>query len=210
MAIKTLRKEKLLSQEELAERTGLSLRTAQRMESGKTVSASSMKAMAEFFNTTACTLQNNESLRSHRFSSNRNTHLTTHRSIQIVILYVTYFTCVTNWLGYYAYANSPTYDVSLSATLGYVLQFSAVFTVFAYLFYKARIVFVFSYYLVTAVFVFTGFALDYWTQAFIDSPYYQLYFPVFFTLMLLCLTTLLVLQLALSLKGESSAGSLTT
>ena len=49
MYIKKLRKQKLLSQETLAEETNLSLRTIQRVEAGHRVGYSSLRALAAFF-----------------------------------------------------------------------------------------------------------------------------------------------------------------
>jgi len=49
MLIKKLRKQKLLSQEQLAEQTKLSLRTIQRVESGHRVGFASLRAIATFF-----------------------------------------------------------------------------------------------------------------------------------------------------------------
>lgn len=49
MLIKKLRKQKLLSQEQLAEQTKLSLRTIQRVESGHRVGFASLRALAKFF-----------------------------------------------------------------------------------------------------------------------------------------------------------------
>jgi len=211
MTIKTLRKEKLLSQEQLAEKSGLSLRTVQRMESGKSVSLASLKTMAYFFNTNTSNLQTEKIPPTNPSHVSQHEHLATHRSFQLVILFVTYFVCVTSWLAYYyEYINPISIDNSLSTTLTYILQMSAVFSVFAYLFYTANTIFVLSYYTTTSIFVLTAVALNYWTQDFTESPTYPLFFPVFFTLMLLCLSTIQVLQLAVSLKGESSAGSLRT
>ena len=50
MLIKQLRKQQLLSQEQLAEHTRLSLRTIQRLESGHRVGYASLRAIAAFFN----------------------------------------------------------------------------------------------------------------------------------------------------------------
>ena len=49
MFIKKLRKEKHISQEQLAEVSGLSLRTIQRVESGHRVGFASLRALASFF-----------------------------------------------------------------------------------------------------------------------------------------------------------------
>jgi len=49
MLIKKLRKQKYLSQEQLAEHTKLSLRTIQRVESGHRVGFASLRAIAKFF-----------------------------------------------------------------------------------------------------------------------------------------------------------------
>lgn len=49
MLIKELRKQKLLSQEQLAQSTKLSLRTIQRVESGHRVGFASLRALANFF-----------------------------------------------------------------------------------------------------------------------------------------------------------------
>lgn len=57
MSIKKLRQKKNLSQEELAETTGLSLRTIQRVESGDSVSTTSWKTLASFFGMSVDALQ---------------------------------------------------------------------------------------------------------------------------------------------------------
>jgi transcriptional regulator with XRE-family HTH domain len=49
MSIRTLRERKLLSQEQLAEASGLSLRTIQRAEAGHRVSYASLRALAAVF-----------------------------------------------------------------------------------------------------------------------------------------------------------------
>ncbi|MEW6982089.1 helix-turn-helix domain-containing protein [Colwelliaceae bacterium 6471] len=57
MFIKTLRKQKYLSQEQLAEISGLSLRTIQRIESGHRVGYASLRALAKTFELDVDTLE---------------------------------------------------------------------------------------------------------------------------------------------------------
>lgn len=46
--------------------------------------------------------------------------------------------------------------------------------------------------------------IDIWTEPFTDTASYQLLYPVYYTLFLLALLLIHVLQMALSLKGESA------
>lgn len=84
-----------------------------------------------------------------------------------------------------------------------IIQISAGAAIFAAIFSYAKITFVWSYYVTAALFLLTSIALEIWTQDHVASASYQLLFPVFFTLMLLALLLIHVLQLALSLKEES-------
>ena len=57
MYIKTLRQDKRISQEQLAEKSGLSLRTIQRVESGHRVSFASLRSLANTFEIDVDTLE---------------------------------------------------------------------------------------------------------------------------------------------------------
>lgn len=77
-------------------------------------------------------------------------------------------------------------------------------SVFAYFFSRARTTFVWSYYVATAAFLIISISLDAWAQTFADSANYRLLYAAFFSLMLLALLVIHVLQMALSRKGETA------
>ncbi|MCB1664248.1 MAG: helix-turn-helix domain-containing protein [Pseudomonadales bacterium] len=201
MAIKRLRKERLLSQEQLAEEAGISLRTVQRVEAGKRVGNSSLKALAAFFGTSVDQLHSQEYPSGPKKDSGANQDV--HRSAQIIILFLTFFVCISHWLVYFAQINQASSEADLGRILVFVFQICLVFAPFAYLFYSARRLFVLSYYLVTGGFVVTAIAMSYWTREFTHTQSHQFLFTVFFTLMLLCLGVLHVVQLSASLGRES-------
>lgn len=209
MALKHLRKKKLLSQEQLAEHSGISLRTIQRIEKGERVSEISLKTLADSLNSDITSLYQNEKTKESNLERKSALPISAHLSAQIIILFVTYFICVTQWYAFYSRTNPAPVDMSLGKTLLYLLQITLVFSVFAYAFYAAKKVFISGYYITTALFVFTAIALNVWTGEQNDSVSYQLFFPVYSTLMLLSLVAIHMVQLALSLKDEAKS-SLTT
>ncbi|MDA0689735.1 MAG: helix-turn-helix domain-containing protein, partial [Proteobacteria bacterium] len=103
MSIKKLRQKKNLSQEELADTTGLSLRTIQRVESGNSVSTASWKTLASFFGMSVEALQETNQVMDlgsqHSLTQQR---LAYHRSAQLIIFIVVFFVAVSQWLAYYA------------------------------------------------------------------------------------------------------------
>ncbi|MEQ8953341.1 MAG: helix-turn-helix transcriptional regulator, partial [Gammaproteobacteria bacterium] len=86
-----------LLQEELAEATGLSLRTVQRVESGEQVSNSSWMTLARHFGVSVSSLRNNGSGNTRFLTTNR---LASHRAGQLIIFMVTFFVCVGQWMAY--------------------------------------------------------------------------------------------------------------
>lgn len=205
MSIKKLRQKKNLSQEELAETTGLSLRTIQRVESGESVSTTSWKTLASYFGMSIEALQENNLIvdpaADQGLSQQRLAH---HRAAQLIIFIVVFFVAVSQWLAYYASLSPGNSPADLWTILSYVSQIAIAAAVFAYLFNHAKITFVWSYYATTAAFFIVAIGIDIWTDPFSDSASYQLLYPVYYTLFLIALLLIHVLQMALSLKGESA------
>lgn len=204
--IKTLRQKQHLSQEELGELTGLSLRTIQRAESGQRVSNSSMRSLADFFNVEVDALEkwgknmtNEDNTKLSLIPQN----LTYHRAAQLIIFSVVFIVCISQWLAYYASLNEVSDDASLGRILSIIAAIALGAAIFVYIFNMAKLTFYFSYYVITIAFLVLGIALDIWTQDFADSANYLLYFPIFYTLLLLVLCIIHVMQLALSLNSES-------
>ena len=131
-------------------------------------------------------------------------NLTYHRSAQLIIFIIAFFVCVTQWLAYYARITPDTSDASLWTILSYVSLIAVGAALFTYIFNMAKITFYWSYYITSGVFLVFAIALDFWTQDFSDSASYLLYFPVLYTIFLLALCIIHILQLALSLKAEST------
>lgn len=205
MSIKKLRQKKNLSQEELAETTGLSLRTIQRVESGDSVSTTSWKTLASFFGMSVDALQEYNlvmDLSAQQGLSQQ--RLAYHRSAQLIIFIVVFFVAVSQWLAYYASLTPGNSSANLWTILSYISQIAIAAAVFAYLFSHAKITFVWSYYATTAAFFAVAIGIDIWTEPFTDTASYQLLYPVYYTLFLLALLLIHVLQMALSLKGESA------
>lgn len=206
MSIKTLRQKRCISQEQLADLTGVSLRTIQRAESGEQVGRSTLQSLATFFEVEVEALKQEKPFLSNRINllSNQTTNkIAHHRAAQLIIYAATFFICVSQWMAYYAYLNAGPTNASLSTILTYVAEMALGAAIFVYIFNKAKITFVWSYYIVAAAFTVCAIGIGYWTQPFIESESYKLFFPAFFTLMLLSLTLFHVLQLALSLRGET-------
>ncbi len=201
MSVKDLRLKQCLSQEELADATGLSLRTVQRVESGQQVGNASWKTLADYFSVSVEALKANGS---NAFAQTTTDRMAYHRAAQLIIFIVTFFVCVIQWLAFYSYRNPGPGDASLWTILTYVAEIALAAAIFAYLFNRARITFVWSYYATAAAFFVVAIAVDIWTGPYTDSPSYPLLFPAFYTLMLLALLLIHVLQMALSLKGESA------
>lgn len=206
MTIKKLRQNDCLSQEQLAEATGLSLRTIQRAESGQQVSRASLKTLADFFEIPAQDLlpQNRQIKLADIAGISAMRDLSRHRAIQLILFVVTFFVCCFQWLAYYAYLNESSSDASLVYILGIVARIGLGAAVLAWIFSQARKTFIWSYYSTFVVFILGSIILDFLMPDGGTSPSAALVFPVYFSLMLLALMLILVLQLALSLKGESA------
>ncbi len=201
MSIRTLRSKKNLSQEQLAETTGLSLRTIQRIESGDSVSQSSWRTLAAFFNMSTESLMESNLIAEPLTAAE--SRLGQHRAIQLIIFVVTFFVCVSQWLAYLAYLNPGNESADLWQILTIISEIAFAAAIFAYLFTHSKITFVWSYYATAAAFLIVAIALDFWTSPDPESASRRLLYPVFFSLMLLSLLVIHVLQMALSLKGES-------
>jgi len=204
--IKTLRQKQCLSQEELSELAGLSLRTIQRAESGQRVSPSSIRSLAEFFEVEVDTLEQEDSAMTkeeNKFNLIPQ-NLTYHRAAQLIIFAIAFFVCVIQWLAYYASFDEVTDDASLGRILSIVAMISLGAAIFIYVFNMAKVTYYVSYYVTASAFLVFAIALDFWTQDYSSSATYLLYFPVFYTLLLLTLSIIHVLQLAASLKGETT------
>jgi len=157
MSIKKLRQKKNLSQEELAETTGLSLRTIQRVESGDSVSTTSWKTLASFFGMSVDALQEYNQVMDLSAQQGLNQQrLAHHRSAQLIIFIVVFFVAVSQWLAYYASLTPGNSSANLWTILSYISQIAIAAAVFAYLFSHAKITFVWSYYATTAAFFCRG------------------------------------------------------
>jgi transcriptional regulator with XRE-family HTH domain len=204
MSIKKLRHKKNISQELLAETVGLGLRTIQRAESGENIANSSWSALAEYFEVSMDSLKASYVLDELiEAPPNRPDRLGQHRAAQFIIFSVTFFVCIGQWMAYYAYLNDSPGDASLGTILSYLSQIALGAAIFVYLFNRAKVTFVWSYYITVAAFVLCAIGINYWTLPIVDSDTFSPLFPVFYTLMLLTLVLFHVLQVALSLKGES-------
>ena len=207
MLIKSLRQKKCISQEQLADETGLSLRTIQRIESGQKVSDSSLNVLAEYFHIDADVLGSEVSKLVDVSDANSLAllaRLSNHQAGQLIILIVTFFIFVSQWLGYYSSFNDSLSDPSLATILLYISQIGAAAAVLTYVFSRSKITFVKSYYITACSFLIFGIALDLWIDANYGEDSAPLVFPVFYTLMFLTLCVIHVLQLALSLQSESA------
>ena len=202
MSLKKTRNQKSLSQEQLAEITGISLRTIQRIERGEKVSGASLKVLADYFQTTTEALNPPKKQDSFSYGAHLLQNSDFHRSVQIVILFIVYFVCISQ-RPIASVISGLTGDASLGEILFFLFKVTAFFTVFAYLFYTAKKIFLFTYYLTTALFVATAFALRYFLNGYEGSATYPLFFSVYFVLMLLSLCSIHIVQLATSLKNES-------
>lgn len=202
MSLKIIRNQKSLSQEQLAEITGISLRTIQRIERGEKVSDASLKVLADYFQTSAEALDPSSKQDSLSYGAHLLQHSDFHRSVQIVILFIVYFICISQ-RPIASGISGLTVDASLGEILFYLFKVTAFFTVFSYLFYTAKKIFLFTYYLTTALFVVTAFALQYLLNGYEGSSTYPLFFSVYFVLMLLSLSSIHIVQLSTSLKNES-------
>jgi len=201
MSIRSLRQKKNLSQEQLAETTGLSLRTIQRVESGHPVSNASWKTLSEYFALSTESLK--EQARLSAPQSELESDLSRHRALQLIIFVVTFFVCISQWLAYYAWLNPGNESASLGRILMVISEIAFAAAIFAYLFNRSRITFVWSYYATAAAFLIVAIAVDFWSAPFEESPTGRLLYPVFYTLMLMALLVFHVLQMAMSLKGET-------
>lgn len=203
MTIKKLRQKAGLSQEQLAERSGLSLRTIQRAEGNNQLSPASTQVLATFFGVDHAALQAPAIQSENAHAADTDNRMACHRAAQLIIFVVTFFVCVSQWLAYYAYVTPEQNDANLWTILGIIAQIGIAAAIFTALFNLAKVTFVWSYYATTAVFVICAFALAIWTEDFAGSPSYQLLFPSLYTMMALCLLLIHIVQIALSLKGET-------
>lgn len=203
MTIKKLRQKAGLSQEQLAERSGLSLRTIQRAEGNNQLSPASTQILASFFGVDQASLKSPVIQLGHGQTADTDSRMARHRAAQLIIFVVTFFVCVSQWLAYYAYTAPVDNDASLGTILGIMAQIGVAAAILAALFNLAKVTFVWSYYITTSVFVICAIALGIWTEDFAGSPSYQLLFPSLYTLMALCLLLIHMVQIALSLKGET-------
>ena len=198
MSIKALRLKKNLSQEQLADTTGLSLRTIQRIESGQKVSHASWHTLAEYFG------MKTEALREHNQiaapTSEVESKLSRHRALQLIIFMVTFFICIAQWMAYFASLNPVEESAGLGRILTIISEIAVAAAIFVYLFNRARITFVWSYYATAAAFLMVSIAVDFWLAPDIDARFF---YAVFYTMMLLALLVFHVLQMALSLRGET-------
>ena len=203
MTTKMLRQKAGLSQEQLAERSGLSLRTIQRAEGNNQLSPASTQVLATFFGVDQASLKSPAINLEYGQTAETDSRMARHRAAQLIIFVVAFFVCVSQWLAYYAYTAPGNSDASLGTILGILAQIGVAAAIFAALFNLAKVTFVWSYYLTTSVFVICAIALGIWTEAFAGSPSYQLLFPSLYTLMTLCLLLIHIVQIALSLQGET-------
>lgn len=201
MSVKTLRINKGLSQEQLADYSGLSLRTIQRVESGQSVSNSSWRTLAEYFDMSTQALRESNDLVTP--ASLVESKLSRHRALQLIIFVVTFFVCVSQWLAYYASLNPGDSSATLGDILTIITEIAIGAAIFAYLFNRSRITFVWSYYATAAAFVVVAIAMEFWLASYSDSGDTQFVYAVFYTLMLLALLVFHILQMALSLRGET-------
>jgi transcriptional regulator with XRE-family HTH domain len=198
------RQQECLSQEQLAEKTGLSLRTIQRLESGQRVSRSSLKTLADFFGIAVDELQAKPRLSLPEIAGVKAMRsMSQHRAIQLILFVVTFFVCCFQWLAYYAYLNEVASDASLWHILGIVAQIGLAAALLAWIFSLARVTFVWTYYVTAALFIIAAIALGVISRDWQSSPSVALLFPVFYSAMLLAQMLIHVLQLARSLKGET-------
>lgn len=202
MSLKKIRNQKSLSQEQLAEGSGISLRTIQRIERGEKVSDASLTVLANYFETPAEALYPSRKQDSLSYGAHLLQNSDFHRSVQIIILFIVYFVCISQ-RPIASVISGLTGDASLGEILFFLFKVTAFFTVFAYLFYTAKKIFLFTYYLTTALFIATAFALRYFLNGYEGSATYPLFFSVYFVLMLLSLCSIHIVQLATSLKNES-------
>lgn len=207
MSLRNLRQHQGLSQEQLAEQAGVSLRTIQRAESGQRVGNASLRTLASFFDVGVGALrrQDQHLLQTIMASAETARHpVVRHRALQLILFVVVFFVTVFQWLGYQAYLDPGPSDVSLWYILGYLTRIALAASVLAYLFSFARVTFVRGYYLAVAAFTAGAIMLTVVTQAAAESASYPLVFPVYYSLMLLVLISIHTLQLALSLRGETA------
>lgn len=215
MSIRNLRQQHGLSQEQLAEQTGVSLRTIQRAESGQRVGNASLRTLAEYFDVSLDTLRHRDQHLLQMIMASAETArdpVARHRALQLILFVIAFFVTVFQWLAYRAYLSSElatelapeTNAASLWTILGYLASIALAASVFAALFSLARVTFIRSYYLVVAVFVAGAIILGVTTDPYQGSASYALTFPVYYSLMLLVLVCLHILQLALSLRGETA------
>lgn len=210
MTVKKLRQKDCLSQEQLAEKTGLSLRTIQRAESGRQVSHSSLRTLADYFEVPPEELlPHNRKLSLAEIAGvSTMRDMSRHRAIQLIMFVVTFFVCNFQWLAYYAYLkeglNEASSDASLAYMLGIVAGISLAAALLAWIFSLARKTFVRVYYSTFGTFLLGSILLSLLVPDGSGSPSAALVYPVYFSVMLLAQLLILVLQLALSLKGETT------
>ncbi len=203
--MKALRQQRHLSQERLADLTGLSLRTIQRAESGQRVGYASLRTLAAFFEISI------ESLEREAFNMHQDEELPAelprqwpyHGAVQLIIFVIIFFVCCSQWLAYWARVNPVNEDASLWTILGYVSYIAMGAAFFAVIFARAKVLFFRSYYVAVTILMAFAITIEFWTRPFADSASYFLVTPVFFSVMLAVLCIFHVLQLALSLQNES-------
>ena len=142
MSLKKLRLVKDVSQEQLAETTGISLRTIQRAESGETISKASKRALADYFGITVESLEGTLRIKRDEGGSSSETiasSVNLHRAAQLIVFVVTFFVCLSQWLAFYAQLSPGTSDANLWTILSYVTQIALGAAVFAYLFNHTKV-----------------------------------------------------------------------
>ncbi len=207
MLIKSLRQKKCISQEQLAEVTGLSLRTIQRVESGQKVSDSSLQSLAEYFEIDIASIGNEVGeMTSEEETGYANilARLTYHRAIQLIIIVVTFFIFAIHWINYYSSMNPGPDNASLGYILLIVSEIAAAAALLAYFFGRAPALFIRSYYFTAATFLAIAIAIEYWMAANYEGESTTEIFAVYYTLMFLTLCVFHILQMALSLNSEST------
>ncbi|GAB5499876.1 MAG: hypothetical protein PsegKO_21870 [Pseudohongiellaceae bacterium] len=207
MSIRSLRQHQGLSQEQLAEQAGVSLRTIQRTESGQRVGNASLRTLAAFFGVSVDTLKQRDQHLLQMIMASAETArdpVTRHRALQLILFMVVFFVTVFQWLGYRAYLDPGPGDVSLWYILGYLARIAVAATILTCLFSFARVTLVRSYYVAVAVFALGAVVLTQVTASSVESASYPLVFPVYYSLMLLVMISIHTLQLALSLRGETA------
>ena len=211
MPIRNLRQHQGLSQEQLAEQTGVSLRTIQRAESGQRVGNASLRTLAGFFDVSVDALRQRDQHLLQLIMASAETArdpVARHRALQLILFAVAFFVTVFQWLGYQAYLSPGVSDASLWTILGCLTRIALVASLLAGLFSFARVTFVRSYYVAVLVFVIGAIILGVVTRPYSGSDSgsasHALVFPVYYSLMLLVLVSIHTLQLALSLRGETA------